>query len=163
VTVNLISGAVAGDFLKNLSVRRNLAELKLTRQEDEPGSAFERLGAFGLLKSVDPNLKIGKKRLELFHKVDRAGDWYRLDFSSRFSSLWVVNFLALIFELERESPLRLSDNLEEFRKMVRALISERPFLEKAIAANQKNESDAPSSPASPTRFSGKSLGRAFSA
>ncbi|MDR1164769.1 MAG: hypothetical protein LBO66_02670 [Deltaproteobacteria bacterium] len=51
--------------------------------------------------------------------------------------------MALTFELERESPLRLSDNMEESRKMVRALISERPFLEKVIAANQKNGSGAP--------------------
>ncbi|MDR1166960.1 MAG: CBS domain-containing protein [Deltaproteobacteria bacterium] len=143
MTANLISGAVAGGFLKNLSARRILAEIKLTCQEDEPGSAFERLGAFGLLKSVDPNLKIGKKHLELFRKVDRVRDWYRLTFSSRFSPLWLVYFLALTFELDQESLYRLSDNMEESRKMVRALISERPFLERVIAANKKNESDAP--------------------
>jgi tRNA nucleotidyltransferase (CCA-adding enzyme) len=70
VTANLSSEAVAGGFLKKLSARWILAEIKLTSQEDEPVSAFERLGAFGFLKSVDPNLKIGKKRLDLFREVD---------------------------------------------------------------------------------------------
>jgi hypothetical protein len=70
--------------------------------------------------------------------------------------------LALTFELDQESPRRLSDNLEESRKMVRALISERPFLEMVIGANKKNESDAPILPSEAEGFSGTSPGQAFS-
>jgi tRNA nucleotidyltransferase (CCA-adding enzyme) len=136
MTASLIQNAVSGGFIKNLSLRRIMTELKLISEEEEPGDAFERLNSFGLLKSFSSDLKVTRKHMALFKKVDRVRDWYRLTFYDKSSPMWIVYFLALTHELDQETLGYLADNLDESKKMLKALISERPLLEK-IALSAK--------------------------
>ncbi|MDR1040019.1 MAG: CBS domain-containing protein [Deltaproteobacteria bacterium] len=141
MTGGLISNAVSGGFMKNLSLRRLMGELKIICGEEDPGAIFERMAGFGLLKCFSPDLRVTRRHLELFRNVARVRDWYRLTFSSRFSPMWLVWFAALTYELDRDEALRLADGLEEGRRMLRALVSERPSLERALASAQKLPAD----------------------
>ncbi|MDR1080631.1 MAG: CBS domain-containing protein [Deltaproteobacteria bacterium] len=141
MTGGLVMNAVSGGFMKNLSLRRIMTELRLICGEEDPGAIFERMAGFGLLKCFSPDLRVTRKHLDLFKNVARVRDWYRLTFASPFSPLWLVWFAALTFELSRDEALRLADGLETGRKMLRALISERPALEKTLASGQKLPQD----------------------
>ncbi|MDR2612236.1 MAG: CBS domain-containing protein, partial [Deltaproteobacteria bacterium] len=146
MTAGLIGNAVSGGFMKNLSLRRLMAELRLICEEDDPGAIFERMSGFGLLKSFTPDLRVTRRHLELFRNVGRVRDWYRLTFASRFSPMWLVWFAALTFELTREEALRLSEGLEEGKRMLRALISERPAIERVISSGARLPKDTPLKP-----------------
>jgi tRNA nucleotidyltransferase (CCA-adding enzyme) len=141
MTGALISNAVTGGFVKNISMRRLMGELKIICEEEEPSAAFERLSDFGLLKCFSHDLRVTRKHKELFKRVDRVKDWYKLTFSAKYSPIWLVYFLALTHELEQDTLFQLADNLEEFKKMLRALISERPTLEKVASSGKKYPPD----------------------
>ncbi|MDR2460000.1 MAG: CBS domain-containing protein [Deltaproteobacteria bacterium] len=141
MTGALISNAVTGGFVKNISMRRIMGELKIICEEEEPASAFERLGDFGLLKCFSHDLRVTRKHKELFKKVDRVKDWFRLTFTSNYSPMWLVYFLALTYELDQDTLFQLADHLDDYKKMLRALISERPTLERVAAAGKKYPQD----------------------
>jgi tRNA nucleotidyltransferase (CCA-adding enzyme) len=142
MTGSLIANAVTGGFVKNLSLKRLMTELRLICLEESPGTAFERLGSFGLLKPFSPELRVTRKHLDLFRRVDRVRDWCRLTFTGRFGPLWMVYFLALTHELDQESVLTLADNLsEDSRKAAKALVLERPTLERIANSARKYAAD----------------------
>ncbi|MDR1037239.1 MAG: CBS domain-containing protein [Deltaproteobacteria bacterium] len=141
MTGGLITNAVSGGFMKNLSLRRLMGELKLICGEEDPGAIFERMAGFGLLRCLSADLRVTRRHLDLFKNVARVRDWYRLTFSSRFSPMWLVWFAALTFELSRDEALRLADGLEGGRRMLRALVSERPALEKTLSSAQRLPAD----------------------
>jgi tRNA nucleotidyltransferase (CCA-adding enzyme) len=141
MTGSLMTNAVTGGFVKNLSKRRLMSELKLILEEEEAGKSLERLNGFGLLKSFSPDLKVTRKHMALFKKVDRVRDWYRLTFGGKYSPMWMVYFLALTFELDNETLAELAENLTNFKKMVGALVSERQGLERIANGAGKYPSD----------------------
>jgi tRNA nucleotidyltransferase (CCA-adding enzyme) len=141
MTEGLITNAVTGGFIKNLSLKRLMTELRLICQEETPGTAFERLAALGLLKPFSPDLRVTRKHLELFKRVDRVRDWCRLTFESRFGPLWLVYFLSLTNELDEFQVMTLADNLaDDSRKQARALVLERPTLERVANSAKKYQS-----------------------
>jgi tRNA nucleotidyltransferase (CCA-adding enzyme) len=137
MTGALITNAVSGGFIKNLSLRRLLSELRQICEDDEPGAALDRLNSFGLLKSFSPDLKVTRKHLALFKKVDRVKDWYKLTFSGKFSPIWMVYFLSLCFELDDDTLMQLVEELDQSKKIMKALVLERPSLEKVINSSKK--------------------------
>jgi tRNA nucleotidyltransferase (CCA-adding enzyme) len=144
MTGGLISNAVTGGFLKNLSAKRLMAELRLICLEESPGPAFERLGEFGLLKPFSPDLRVTRRHSDLFRRVDRVRDWCRLTFTGRFGPLWLVYFLALTNELDQEALLGLVENLgDECRRSAKALVLERPALERIAGSPRKLPKDGP--------------------
>ncbi|MDR2200361.1 MAG: CBS domain-containing protein [Deltaproteobacteria bacterium] len=143
MTASLILNAVSGGFIKNLSLKRLMTELKLICLEESPGAALLRLSEFGLLKAFSPDLKVERRRVELFKRVDRVRDWCRLTFGSGFGPMWLVYFLALTQELDLDAVLNLADNLgEDSRRQARALASERPTLDR-IANGAAKYQDRP--------------------
>jgi tRNA nucleotidyltransferase (CCA-adding enzyme) len=138
MTGSLIANAVTGGFLKNLALKRLMSELRLICLEESPGPALERLGTFGLLKPFSPDLRVTRRHMDLFRRVDRVRDWCRLTFESRFGPLWLVYFLALTHELDQEAMLALADGLtDDSRKSARALVLERPVLERVANSAKK--------------------------
>jgi tRNA nucleotidyltransferase (CCA-adding enzyme) len=138
MTTTLIANALDNGFMKNLSQRRLVSEIKLVCQEEEPSRALERLETLGLLKCVHPKLKITRNHSALFKKVDGVRDWYKLTFSDRTTPMWLVYFLALTSGMDTSELIGLVDNLEEFRRIATALVQERPTLERISASGRKN-------------------------
>jgi tRNA nucleotidyltransferase (CCA-adding enzyme) len=138
MTEGLITNAVSGGFIKNLSLKRLMTELRLICQEETPGPAFERLSQLGLLKPFSPDLRVTRKHMDLFKRVDRVRDWCRLTFVSRYGPLWLVYFLALTSELDFDTVMTLADNLtDDCRKQAKALVLERPALDRVANSSKK--------------------------
>ncbi|MDR3155204.1 MAG: CBS domain-containing protein [Deltaproteobacteria bacterium] len=146
MTGRLIASAVSGGFMKTLSLRRLMGELRIICEEEDPGAVFERMGGLGLLRCISPDLRVTRRHLDLFRNVLRVRDWYRLTFASRFSPMWLVWFAALTFELGRGESFRLADGLEDGRRMLRAFVIERPALERVLASASKLPQDGPVKP-----------------
>jgi tRNA nucleotidyltransferase (CCA-adding enzyme) len=139
MTERLISSAVTGGFVKNLSLKRLMAELRLICQEESPGPAFARLGSFGLLKPFSPDLRVTRRHLELFKRADRVRDWCRLTFGPRTGPMWMVYFLLLTGELDQPAALALTGSLpDESRRQAGALVLERPALDRLAASAKKH-------------------------
>ncbi|MDR2354122.1 MAG: CBS domain-containing protein [Deltaproteobacteria bacterium] len=136
MTDRLIRVAVDGSFVKKLSLRRVLTEIRLTCLEEQPGKIFEKMGSYGLLEALSPDLKFTKKYLELFKNVDKVNEWFKLTFTTKGSPMWLVYFMALVHELPTETLNPLVENFDESKKMLRALISERQTLRKVIASDR---------------------------
>jgi tRNA nucleotidyltransferase (CCA-adding enzyme) len=144
MTGSLISNAVTGGFVTNLSPKRLMAELRLVCLEESPGPAFERLGEFGLLKPFSPDLKVTRRHTDLFRRVDRVRDWCRLTFTGKFGPLWLVYLLALLSELPQETLLSLVENLgDDSRRAAKALALERPALDRVANSAKKYPQDQP--------------------
>jgi tRNA nucleotidyltransferase (CCA-adding enzyme) len=130
MTAGLIENAVSGGFVANMQPRRVMAEIRLVCQEEEPGLAFKRLSEFGLLKGVHPDLRVTKRHMDLFKKVDKVRDWFRLSFADSYSPIWLVYFLALVEELPQPDIMALSELFEGSQKIARVLVSELPLLKR---------------------------------
>jgi tRNA nucleotidyltransferase (CCA-adding enzyme) len=95
-TRNLIGSAVKMGFLDKLTGGRVFAELLQILREDDPAPILKRLGDYGILKIVDPNLVFGEDRGLLFEKIRSVLSWHRLLYLEDRYDPWLVYFLGLI-------------------------------------------------------------------
>ena len=95
-TQNLIRNAVKMGFLEKLSGGRIFAELLLILKEDDPASILKRLGEYGLLRIINPNLVFTQDRAILFERIRNILSWYRLLYLEDRYDGWFVYFLGLL-------------------------------------------------------------------
>ncbi|MDR1394741.1 MAG: CBS domain-containing protein [Deltaproteobacteria bacterium] len=158
MTEKLLANALAGGFIQKLHPRRLLTELRLICQEDEPGPTLKRLGELGLLQCIHPKLKLSPKKIDLFRRVGKIKDWYRLTFGEKYSPVWLVWFLVLTEDLEEEELADLVENLEQGKKIARVASAERKTLRALLTQHLGRRQKEPIRPSDAYRmFDGLSL------
>lgn len=95
-TQNLIRNAVKMGFLEKLSGGRIFAELLLILKENDPASILQRLGGYGLLRIINPNLAFTQEGAILFDRIRNILSWYRLLYLDDRYDQWLVYFLGLL-------------------------------------------------------------------
>ncbi len=118
-TENLIKNAVKMDFLEKLGGKRLLTELVHILREKDCLRAVERMNELGLLRFINPDLRISAGTRKVLEEAKKIVSWFELLFLERRCEKWAVYFLALCESLSNEEFLetciRLSVN-EHYRE-----------------------------------------------
>jgi tRNA nucleotidyltransferase (CCA-adding enzyme) len=111
-TENLIKSAVKMELLEKIGGKRLLSELVHILLEKEPIRAIERISELGLLKFINPNLRLSSGNRKVLEESRKIVSWFELLFIDWRGEKWAVYFLALCNSLSDEefrvTCLRLS-------------------------------------------------------
>jgi tRNA nucleotidyltransferase (CCA-adding enzyme) len=111
-TENLIKSAVKMELLDKIGGKRLLTELVHILLEKEPIRAIERISELGLLKFINPNLRLSSGNRKVLEESRKIVSWFELLFIDWRGEKWAVYFLALCNSLSDEefrvTCLRLS-------------------------------------------------------
>jgi tRNA nucleotidyltransferase (CCA-adding enzyme) len=111
-TENLIKSAVKMELLDKIGGKRLLSELVHILLEKEPIRAIERISELGLLKFINPNLRLSSGNRKVLEESRKIVSWFELLFIDWRGEKWAVYFLALCNSLSDEefrvTCLRLS-------------------------------------------------------
>lgn len=112
LTSSLIENAVKMDFFKRLSGKRVFSELKLILQEENPTPAVMRLMDYNLLNVIHPSITIDKKLKAHLRIAKKVIDWHDLLFFEEPYEKWIVYFLTIIRQCNRETTIEICKNME---------------------------------------------------
>ncbi len=112
LTSRLIHNAVKMDFFKRISGRRVFIELKQILEEDNPVLSIIRLNDYKLLQIIHPSITLNKKMIKLFDSIKEVLTWYELLFINEPYMKWVVYFLGLIQEFDKQTSIEICKNFE---------------------------------------------------
>jgi tRNA nucleotidyltransferase (CCA-adding enzyme) len=94
-TENLIKNVVKMDFLDKLGGKRLLTELVHILREKDSLRAVERMNELGLLRFINPELRMNAATRKVLEEAKKIVSWFDLLFLERRSEKWAVYFLAL--------------------------------------------------------------------
>ncbi len=132
LTEGLIENAVKMDFFKRLSGRRVFSELSLLLKEENPINALLRLKALGLLKVIDPSIKLDKKLTNWLISARKVLSWYDLLYIETDYMKWSVYFLILIRRADRAASEDLCRRFELAPRYRKIFIEDRAAAEECI-------------------------------
>ena len=112
LTSRLIHNAVKMDFFKRISGKRVFAELKQILEEENPVLSIIRLNDYKLLQIIHPSITLNKKMINLFDSIKEVLTWYELLFINEPYMKWVVYFLGLIQEFDKQTSIEICKNFE---------------------------------------------------
>lgn len=138
-TQNLIRNAVKMGFLEKLSGGRIFAELLLILKENDPASILKRLGEYGLLRIINPNLVFTQDRATLFERIRNILSWYRLLYLEDRYDQWLIYFLGLLDGLSEEKVVAICNSLALRGKNRRRIVEERQNGQQALMVLHKKE------------------------
>jgi tRNA nucleotidyltransferase (CCA-adding enzyme) len=101
-TENLIKNAVKMDFLNKLGGKRLLSELVHILREKDPLRAVDRMNELGLLRFINPELRMNETTRKVLEETKKIVSWFELLFLERRSEKWAIYFLALCESLTDE-------------------------------------------------------------
>ena len=125
LTAGLIENAVAMDFFRGLSGRRVFAELRQILEEENPVPAIRRLNDFDLLKVIHPSIKFDKHLVAMLNSTKNVLSWHNLLFLDESYMKWVVYFLILINQCDRDRSEELCNRFELAPRYIKILCEER--------------------------------------
>ena len=132
LTYRLIENAVKMDFLKGLSGRRVLTELKQILQEDNPVPAIIRLNELNLIKFIHPSIEVDNHLKSILNSAKQALAWHDLLFLDESYMKWVVYFLVLIHSCDLQRSEEICDRFELAPRYHKMFCKERFAAEKAV-------------------------------
>ncbi|GBC59408.1 polyA polymerase [Desulfonema ishimotonii] len=109
LTSGLIRNAVKMDFFKKLSGRRTFNELRHIFEEENPTPAIERMHDYDLLRIIHPDLRPDRKLIANFMAVKKVLAWHDLLFLDEAYLRWVVYFMVLIRQFDRETTRQICE------------------------------------------------------
>ena len=112
LTAGLIENAVAMDFFRGLSGRRVFAEMRQILQEENPVPAITRLNDFNLLQVIHPSIKFDKHLETMLNSTKKVLAWHDLLFLDESYMKWVVYFLILINQCNRQRTEGICERFE---------------------------------------------------
>jgi len=101
-TENLIKNAVRMDFLHKLGGKRLLTELIHILREKDSLRAVERMNELGLLRFINPELRLDAGTRKVLEEAKKIVSWFELLFLEGHCEKWAVYFLALCQSLADE-------------------------------------------------------------
>ena len=101
-TENLIKSAVKMDLLEKLGGKRLLTELVHILLEKEPLRAVERMSELGLLRFINPKLRMTSVNRKVLEEAKKIVSWFELLFLDWRGEKWTVYFLSLCDSLTDE-------------------------------------------------------------
>jgi tRNA nucleotidyltransferase (CCA-adding enzyme) len=104
-TENLIKNAVKMDFLDKLGGKRLLTELVHILCERDPLRAVDRMNELGLLRFINPNLRMRAGTRKVLEEAKKIVSWFELLFLDWHGEKWAVYFLAICESLTDEQFL----------------------------------------------------------
>lgn len=125
LTAGLIENAVTMDFFRGLNGRRVFAELKQILEEENPVPAIRRLNDFDLLKVIHPSIKFDKHLVVMLNSTKNVLSWHNLLFLDDSYMKWVVYFLVLISQCDRNRSEELCNRFELAPRYLKILCEER--------------------------------------
>jgi tRNA nucleotidyltransferase (CCA-adding enzyme) len=102
-TRNLLRNAVRMGFLEKVGGPRVFNELVIILKEANPLPAVARMVELDLLKYIHPALALTPRSKSLFENAGRAIHWYELLYTGESWHPWMVYFLCLTAELDRDA------------------------------------------------------------
>ncbi len=108
----LLRGAVRMGFLDRVGGRRVLNELILILKESDPLPAVLRMADLDLLKFIHPALSLRAATRSLFEAANRIVHWYDLLYTGEPCEKWLVYFLCLLDDLDRDAVTGISHRLD---------------------------------------------------
>jgi len=112
LTAGLIENAVNMDFFRGLSGRRVFTEIRQILEEENPVPAIIRLNDFHLLKVLHPSIILDKILIALLNSTRKVLSWHDLLFLDDSYIKWVVYFLILINQCNRDRSAEICNRFE---------------------------------------------------
>jgi tRNA nucleotidyltransferase (CCA-adding enzyme) len=94
-TENLIKNAVKMEFLDKLGGKRLLTELVHILREKDPLRAVDRMNELGLLRFINPELRMNAATRKVLEETKKIVSWFELLFLERRCEKWAIYFLSL--------------------------------------------------------------------
>ncbi len=138
LTNRLIENAVNMNFLRGLSGRRVLTELKLILEEENPVPAIIRLNDFDLLKFIHPSIQFDKQLISIINSVKQVLAWHDLLFLDESYMKWVVYFLVLIHTCDLQRSEEICNRFELAPRYRKIFCAERFAAEKCVLDLARN-------------------------
>jgi len=139
LTAGLIENAVTMDFFRELSGKRVFSELRLILEEENPVAAITRLNDFKLLKVIHPSIIFDKNFLALLNSVKKVISWHDLLFLDESYKKWIVYFLALIKNCDRERSEEICKRFELAPRFQKIFCIERFNAEQCLGWLERHE------------------------
>jgi tRNA nucleotidyltransferase (CCA-adding enzyme) len=131
-TQSLIRNAINMGFLEKLSGGRVFSELLLILKEDDPAPVLRRLGEYGLLRIINPNLTFTQDRAAIFERIRNILLWYRLLYLEDRYDQWLIYFLGLLDGLSEAKVGTILDRFALRGKNRRRIVEARRSGQKAL-------------------------------
>ena len=142
LTLSLMKNAVAINCFKGLSGRRLFLEFKLLLMEPEPLKAVERMGEFGLLQVLSPEIDFTPELKSLLEEIRGILSWFDLLYLEEPYEAWKVHFLGLTSSLDGKALKGMADRLQmgdgEGRRMISQRLQVGNTLERLFKFQQKS-------------------------
>ncbi|MBA2882825.1 tRNA nucleotidyltransferase (CCA-adding enzyme) [Desulfosalsimonas propionicica] len=132
LTAGLIHNAVKMDFFKRLSGRRVFSELRHILEEQNPIPALVRLEDFGLLKVIDPSIRMNKALRQMLDSARNVLSWYVLLYRPEECRQWIVYFLVLTRHADQEKAQAICRHFELAPRHEKIFIQERAEAETCL-------------------------------
>jgi len=110
-TLHLLRSAIRMGFLDKVGGPRVLNELIIIFKETDPIPAIARMADLDLLKYIHPALTWTQQDRLHFEGARQALHWYDLLFTGEPCHRWLVYFLCLVTELDRDALVGIADRL----------------------------------------------------
>ncbi|MFA7534605.1 MAG: CBS domain-containing protein [Desulfuromonadales bacterium] len=108
----LLRSAVRMGFLEKVGGRRVFNELTIILRETDPLPALLRMAELDLLKCIHPALAPGDETSALLAAASKVIHWFELLYTGESCEKWLVYFLCLVDDLDREAVAGACDRLE---------------------------------------------------
>ncbi|MDD2391101.1 MAG: CBS domain-containing protein [Desulfobacterales bacterium] len=140
LTAGLIKNAVKMDFFKRLSGKRVFTELRLILEEENPTSSMIKLDDYDLLKTIHPSIKLTDELISLFDSVKKVVAWFDLLFLNESYMRWIVFFLALLHQSNKQTSVEICQRLEISHRYRKIFFRERFKALRLLSCMEQHES-----------------------
>ena len=124
-TEKLIKNAVRMELFHHCQGHRFFNEIKLILSEEDPLPAISRMGEFGLLRFLHPDLRLEPRLLGVLAESKRVLDWRHLLYLDEPCRPWLVYLLGLLSSLPTREVSAFCQRFEAPERHRRLLIQEK--------------------------------------
>ena len=111
-TASLIRNAIQMNLLQKIGGHRLFHELQLVLMEQDPSPAIRRMGEFGILSLLSPEMRFDPQLETFLGQLKEVISWHRLSFIDEALQTWWVYLLGLADRLGRQAAGEFYERLE---------------------------------------------------
>lgn len=131
-TENLIRSALKMELFDKLTGTRLYDEMALIFEENEPTSAIERLGHYGLLRVIHPSLLFSPEMEAMLTSVDNTLAWFALLFTEEQTDRPVIYLSAMLSDLKAKEKDKALTRLSVPPNVRKAIINSTRLARQAL-------------------------------
>ena len=129
-TERLIKNSLSLNLMDKLSGTRLFNEIRHVFEEKNALRCIERLGDWGVWKTINPKLAMNPTKRELVVSVEEVLNWYRLLYKSQVAESWQIYLMALFYNLKHDEMAPILERFVFTSKDEKAFLVEQHLIQR---------------------------------